>query len=135
MTTATFAETRPPTPLRANDAGLGRALLGYDRRTVPRLNWNVLLHADITWIFHPIDSLHKVFGHHAFWPRLFSFLVGTTILAIFIGFAAYGIVHALLQLYHRRHPRVAIRAARRRTGTSGEFQKEELKMEEGRIED
>lgn len=131
----TFAGNAPTwTPIFPLGYRLGRALLGYDRRTVPRLNWHVLLHADITWIFHPIDSLHKVFGHHAFWPRLFSFLVGTTILAIFIGFAAYGIVLSLLQLYHRRHPRVAIRAARRRTGTTGEFQKEELKMEEGKTE-
>ena len=28
MSTASLAETRPTTPLRANDAGLGRALLG-----------------------------------------------------------------------------------------------------------
>jgi hypothetical protein len=45
--------------------------------------------------------------------------VGTTILAILLGLAAYAIVLWLLQLYHRRHPRVAIRAASKRERESG----------------
>lgn len=95
---------------------LGRAILGYDRRTVPRLNLHALLHSDVTWIFHPVETLHVVFGHRAFGPRLFSFLVGTTILAVAIGLAAAFAARAILRLYHRRHPRVAIRAQRRRSG-------------------
>jgi uncharacterized protein (DUF2062 family) len=93
---------------------LGRAILRYDRRLVPRMNLQPLLHSDFTWIFHPIETLHLVFGHHALGPRLLSFVVGTTILAVAIGFAAALIARAILLLYHRRHPRVAIRAAHRR---------------------
>jgi len=100
---------------------LGRAILGYDRRTVPRLNWQAILHSDVTWIFHPIEAAHRVFGRHAFVPRLLSFLVGTTVLAILLGLIAYAVTLSVLRLYHRRHPRVAIRAANRRSGESGKW--------------
>jgi len=36
------------------------------------------------------------------------------VLAILIGAVAYFVALSLLQLYHRRHPRVAARARRRR---------------------
>src|SRR5262249_39198505 len=117
-----FAGNAPTwTPIFPLGYRLGRALLGYDRRTVPRLNWHALFHADITLIFHPIDSLHRGFCYHSFLPGFLSFLVGTPILASLIGFAAYPIVRSSLQLYHLRHPQVAIRAAHRRK--SGEWQK------------
>ncbi len=93
---------------------LGRWLLRYDRRTVPRMNLQPLLHSDFTWIFHPIETLHVVFGHHALGPRLLSFVVGTTILAALIGVAAAFVAREILRLFHRRHPRVAIRAEHRR---------------------
>ncbi len=93
---------------------LGRAILRYDRATVPRLNMGPLLHSDFTWIFHPVETLHVVFGHRALWPRLLSFVVGTTILAIAIGLVAALLARTILRAYHRRHPRVAIRAADRR---------------------
>lgn len=93
---------------------LGRAILGYDRRTVPRLNIEPLLHSDFTWIFHPVRTMHVVFGQHALGPRLLSFGVGTMILAIALGLAATFIAREILRLYHRRHPRIAIRAAHRR---------------------
>lgn len=96
---------------------VGRVLLGYDRHVVPRLNWNVMLHSNATWILHPLQTAHAVFGHRAFVPRVLSFLVGTTTLAVLIGFVAYAITLALLRLYHRRHPRVAIRAATRRASS------------------
>ena len=94
------------------------------------------------WTLPPIFALgyrigHKLMGspmagrklpwhrflHHDFWvsfrgpgfaPRLTAFILGTTILAILAAGAAYGIVLGLLRLYHRRHPRIAARAARRR---------------------
>ncbi len=114
----TFCGNAPTwTPVFPIGYRFGRALLGFDSRTVPRLNWGVLLHSDATWIFHPIVTAHRVFGHHAFAPRLLSFLVGTTALAILIGFIARALTLALLRLYHRRHPRVAIRAASRRART------------------
>jgi hypothetical protein len=84
---------------------LGRGILHYDRRSVPRLAWDRLLHGDF-W---------KAFEGPAFAPRLLSFLVGTTVIAVAIGLAAYLLSLAILRLYHRRHPRVAIRAATRRT--------------------
>jgi uncharacterized protein len=84
---------------------LGRRLLNYDRRSVPRLAWDRLLHSDF-W---------KAFKGPAFAPRLLSFLVGTMVIAILIGIVAYVFFLAILRLYHRRHPRVAIRAANRRT--------------------
>lgn len=84
---------------------LGRRLLHYDRRSVPPLAWDRLLHTDF-W---------RAFKGPAFAPRLLSFLVGTTLIAILASLAAYALFLGLLRLYHRRHPRVAIRAARRRT--------------------
>ena len=84
---------------------LGRGILHYDRRSVPRLAWDRLLHSDF-W---------KAFEGPAFAPRLLSFLVGTTVIAIAIGLAAYVLSLSILRIYHRRHPRVAIRAAHRRT--------------------
>jgi uncharacterized protein (DUF2062 family) len=84
---------------------LGRWILHYDRRSVPRLAWDRLLHSDF-W---------KAFKGPAFAPRLLSFLVGTTVIAVVIGLAAYVFFLAILRIYHRRHPRVAIRAAQRRT--------------------
>jgi uncharacterized protein (DUF2062 family) len=84
---------------------LGRRLLHYDRRSAPRLAWDRLLHSDF-W---------KAFEGPAFAPRLLSFLVGTTVIAIAIGLATYLLFLAILRIYHRRHPRVAIRAANRRT--------------------
>jgi uncharacterized protein len=99
---------------------IGRWILQYDRRTVPRMNLQPLLHSDFTWIFHPIETLHVVFGHHALGPRLLSFVVGTTMLAAAIGFAAALVARTILRLYHRRHPRVAIRAAHRRRSANRE---------------
>jgi uncharacterized protein (DUF2062 family) len=84
---------------------LGRRLLHYDRRSAPRLAWDRLLHSDF-W---------KAFEGPVFAPRLLSFLVGTTVIAIAIGLATYLLFLAILRIYHRRHPRVAIRAANRRT--------------------
>ncbi|MEP7131699.1 MAG: DUF2062 domain-containing protein [Acidobacteriota bacterium] len=99
---------------------LGRWILRYDRRIVPRLNLEPLLHSDFTWIFHPVHTLHVVFGHRALWPRLLSFLVGTTILAIALGVVSALIARAILRLYHARHPRVAVRAANRRRAAKEE---------------
>ena len=99
---------------------LGRAILRYDRRIVPRLNLEPLLHSDFTWIFHPVQTIHVVFGHRALWPRLLSFVVGTSILAIGIGVISALVARTILRAYHRRHPRVAIRAARRRRAASDE---------------
>jgi len=93
---------------------VGRAILGYDRYTVRRLNWDAIFHSHITWIFHPAETAHKVFGWHAVGPRVASFFVGTTVVAAFLGLVAYLVALMLLRLYHRRHPRVAIRAAQRR---------------------
>jgi len=84
---------------------LGRRLLNYDRRSAPGLAWDRLLHSDF-W---------KAFKGPAFAPRLLSFLVGTMVIATFIAVVTYGFFLAILRLYHRRHPRVAIRAAHRRT--------------------
>jgi uncharacterized protein len=101
---------------------LGRAILGYSRHTVPPLNWDAIFHSRITWVLHPMETAHQLFGRHALGPRLASLFVGTTILAILIGVAAYAAALTLLRLYHRRHPRVAVRAAhrRRQTGDAGE---------------
>ena len=84
---------------------LGRRILDYDRHSVPKLAWDRLLHSDF-W---------KAFKGPAFAPRLLSFLVGTTVIAIVIGVASYVLFLWILRIYHRRHPRVAIRAANRRT--------------------
>ena len=83
---------------------VGRALLGYNTTRVPPLQWERLLHQDF-W---------TAFRGPGFKPRLTSFLVGTTLLAIVLAIAAYWLMLGALRLYHRRHPRVAERAARRR---------------------
>ena len=83
---------------------VGRALLGLDTTRVPPLQWERILHQDF-WI---------AFRGPGFRPRLMSFLVGTTLLAVVLAFVAYWILLGALRLYHRRYPRVAARAARRR---------------------
>jgi uncharacterized protein (DUF2062 family) len=118
----TFCGNAPTwTPVFPLGYRLGRAILGYDRRAVPRPNWGALLHSDVTWVFHPVQTAHKVFGGRAFVPRLESFLLGTTLLAILIGLLAFGVALAVLRLSHRRHPRVAIRAATRRAASSDKW--------------
>ena len=101
-------------PVFALGYQLGRGLLGLKARGVPRMNWDVLLHNDIRWVLHPIETVRAIFGGHGFLPRLEAFVLGTSILAIVIGVSAYFLARALLLLYHLRHPRVAERAARRR---------------------
>lgn len=91
-------------PVFAAGYALGRQLLHYDRRKVPDLPWDRLLHRDF-WHAFIGSALH---------PRLASFVVGTTVLAIVIGLSAYLVIRALLRIYHRRHPKVAVRAARLR---------------------
>jgi uncharacterized protein (DUF2062 family) len=91
-------------PVFAAGYALGRILLGYDRTEVPNLPWDRLLHRDF-W---------HAFGGPTLRPRLASFLVGTLVLAILIGLAAYLLVRSALRIYHLRHPRVAERAARMR---------------------
>ena len=83
---------------------LGRQLLRYSEKKVPDLPWDRLLHRDF-W---------HAFTGPALRPRLLSFLVGTIVLATLIGLAAYVVVGAVLRIYHRRHPRVAERAARKK---------------------
>ena len=104
-------------PVYAAGYALGRKLLGYSRRRVPDLPWDRLLHRDF-W---------HAFTGTALRPRLLSFLVGTLVLAILIGLAAYFVVRAALRIYHRRHPRAAERAARRKRHRRGDRQ--------GRIEE
>ncbi|HEX9287466.1 MAG TPA: DUF2062 domain-containing protein [Thermoanaerobaculia bacterium] len=91
-------------PVYAAGYALGRKLLRYDRRRVPDLPWDRLLHRDF-W---------HAFTGTALRPRLASFLVGTLVLAALIGLSAYLVVRAALRIYHRRHPRVAERARRRK---------------------
>ena len=83
---------------------LGRLLLGYPPSRVPPLRWQRILHHDFWVSFHG----------PGFGPRLASFLVGTTLLAAAAGYATYLFGRGFLKLYHRRHPRIAARAARRR---------------------
>lgn len=83
---------------------VGRAILGYAPATVPALKWQRILHHDF-WV---------AFRGPGFGPRLASFLVGTTLLATVVALATYLIARGILKLYHRRHPHVAERAARRR---------------------
>ena len=91
-------------PMYALGFRLGRWVLGYSAAAVPALKWHRILHADFWVAFRgPIVA-----------PRLASFLIGTTILAIVAGVATYVAGRALLKLYHRRYPRIAARAARRR---------------------
>jgi hypothetical protein len=87
------------------------------------MNLQHVLHCDIGCLLHPIETAQLVFGRRAFLPRLTAFIVGTTLLAMLLGLAAFLVTRGILQLYHRRHPRVAIRAAKRRTG---EFKKPKL---------
>lgn len=83
---------------------LGRGILGHDPTRVPPLRWERILHNDF-WVS---------FRGPGFRPRLASFLVGTSLLAIIVAVGAYALMHGALMLYHRRYPRVAERAARRR---------------------
>jgi hypothetical protein len=85
---------------------LGRVILGYDPSRVPPLKWERILHNDF-WVS---------FRGPGFQPRLASFLVGTTLLAALVAILAYSLMRGALRIYHRRHPRVAERAARRRRG-------------------
>jgi uncharacterized protein (DUF2062 family) len=112
-------------PVFALGYRLGRALLHHDPHRVPPMNWNALLHSGFAWIFHPLETVRLVFGPRAFIPRLHAFLLGTTVLSILIGAATYFLALGALKLYHRRHPRVAARAARRRTTDSGETKRVE----------
>jgi uncharacterized protein len=82
----------------------GRVLLGYSSARVTPLQWQRILHEDF-WV---------AFRGPGFGPRLAAFLVGTTLLAAAAALTTYGLLRGLLRLYHRRHPRVAERAARRR---------------------
>ncbi|PYQ65702.1 MAG: hypothetical protein DMF54_10355 [Acidobacteria bacterium] len=91
-------------PVYAAGYALGRQLLRYSEKKVPDLPWDRLLHRDF-W---------HAFTGPALRPRLPSFLVGTIVLATLIGLAAYVVVGAVLRIYHRRHPRVAERAARKK---------------------
>ncbi len=91
-------------PVYAMGYRLGRAILGYPPARVPPLKWQRILHHDF-WVSFRGPGLS---------PRLASFLVGTTLLAATLGIATYLAARGLLKLYHRRHPRVAARAARRR---------------------
>lgn len=101
-------------PVYAVGYKLGRALLHHDAHRVPPMNWGALLHGGMGWIFHPLQTAREVFGPRAFVPRLYAFVLGTSVLAVLVGALAYFATLAALQLYHRRHPRVAARAARRR---------------------
>ena len=94
---------------------LGHLLLRHGHRLRP-MDLQVLLHCDISCLLHPMLTAQAVFGRHQFMPRLTAFLVGTTILAALLGLATFFVARAILRLYHRRHPKVAVRAARRRTG-------------------
>ena len=96
-------------PVYAMGYRLGRAVLGYPPARVAPLQWRRILHHDF-WI-----SFHGP----AFGPRMASFLVGTTILAVALGLGTYLLARGVLKLYHRRHPRVAARAARRRERVAG----------------
>ena len=91
-------------PLYALGFRLGRWVLGYSPAAVPALKWHRVLHADF-WV---------AFRGPSVTPRLASFLIGTTILAVAIAAATYVLGRAFLELYHRRYPRIAARAARRR---------------------
>jgi uncharacterized protein (DUF2062 family) len=91
-------------PVYAMGYRLGRAILGFPPARVPPLQWERILHHDF-WLS---------FRGPAFGPRLASFLLGTTILAVAAGMGTYLLARGFLKLYHRRHPRVAARAARRR---------------------
>lgn len=108
-------------PVFAAGYTLGRILLGYDRTEVPNLPWDRLLHRDF-WHAFTGPTLR---------PRLASFLVGTLVLATLIGLAAYLLVRGALRIYHRRHPRVAERAARMRERKSLRRRRRREAREEG----
>lgn len=91
-------------PFYAVGYRLGRAILGYAPARVPALKWQRILHHDF-WV---------AFRGPGFGPRLASFLVGTTLLAVAVSLTTYLFSRGALKLYHRRFPRVAERAARRR---------------------
>lgn len=84
-------------PVFAAGYALGRLLLGYKAGKMPKFQWS-----------HMLES--------QFWSGpAKAFLLGTTILAAGFGIASYFAAREVLRWYHRRHPRVAARAARRRT--------------------
>lgn len=91
-------------PVFAAGYRVGRLLLGYDKTEVPNLPWDRILHSDF-W---------QAFRGPTLAPRLYSFLSGSLILAGAIAVATYFATRKVLRLYHRRHPRVAMRATRRR---------------------
>ena len=91
-------------PFYALGYRIGRAILGFAPAHVPQLKWQRILHHDF-WVS---------FRGPGFGPRLSSFLVGTTLLALLVAFGTYLALRGVLMLYHRRHPRVAERAARKR---------------------
>ncbi|HEY4228925.1 MAG TPA: DUF2062 domain-containing protein [Thermoanaerobaculia bacterium] len=91
-------------PFYALGYKIGRAILGFAPARVPPLRWQRILHHDF-WVS---------FRGPGFGPRLSSFLVGTTLLAALIALGTYLALRGVLALYHRRHPRVAERAARKR---------------------
>ena len=107
-------------PVYAAGYALGRLLLHYDRRKVPDLPWDRLLHRDF-WHAFTGPALH---------PRLASFLVGTTVLAILIGLGAYLLLRGALRIYHRRHPRVAERADRARRSRRRRRDAREARLDE-----
>ncbi len=108
-------------PVFAAGYALGRQLLRFDRTEVPDLPWDRLLHRDF-W---------HAFAGPTLRPRLASFLVGTQVLATLIGLAAYLLVRAALRTYHRRHPRVAERAARMRARALRRRRRREAQVDEG----
>jgi hypothetical protein len=110
-------------PFYAVGYRIGRAILGYAPARVPPLKWHRILHHDF-WVS---------FRGPGFTPRLASFLVGTMLLATAVALAAYLIARGLLMLYHRRHPRVAQRAARRRETASGVRAKEAINPWDERV--
>jgi len=91
-------------PIYALGYRLGRAIFGFAPARVPPLQWQRILHHDF-WVSFRGPGLS---------PRLASFLLGTTLLAAAAGIATYLAARGFLKLYHRRHPRIAARAARRR---------------------
>jgi hypothetical protein len=112
-------------PVFAAGYRLGRAVLGFQRETVPNLPWDRLFHGDF-W---------KAFRGPTLGPRLLSFLVGTTVLALVIALATYVVARNLLVLYHRRHPQVAQRAERRRRRTKEKREAQGPKLKVRRSED
>ncbi|HWZ86046.1 MAG TPA: DUF2062 domain-containing protein [Thermoanaerobaculia bacterium] len=96
-------------PVYALGYRLGRAVLGFAPARVPPLQWQRILHHDF-WVSFRGPGLS---------PRLASFLLGTSLLAAAAGLGTYLAARGFLKLYHRRHPRIAARAARRREVATG----------------